>query len=383
MLLTPEGEPSLGRLDDLPRALAVDFPGRGFPSIPSTAGSPDAPFFAALGSGAFGDLTGDGLPEYVAPTGGLRKLLDVIAPAQQGQLPDPDSFVVEGVLAHHQLTAWSPRDGALLPAFPRPMEDMQFIGSPAIADVDGDGVPEAINGSGVYLVHAYRADGTEPPGWPKFTHGWHIGSPTVGDVDGDGRSEVVAVTREGRLYVWDTPAPATEASIPWPGFGRDRRNTKNGASGVSSLAGPVDPLAGLGWALETIAADLEALAASLPQPDATVLARSPAPFLLGLAQDAIGTSDERRTAATLIGIEWGLRLPTWPIPALEPLHARFLAAVRATLEREIAGAACAPGDVPCERRLMMAEFALWAGNNVAATNPREAVRLWSRGIGAF
>jgi hypothetical protein len=36
--------------------------------------------------------------------------------------------------------------------------------------------------------------------------------------------------------VWDTPAPATEAAIPWQSFGRDRRNTRNLASGVSPLA---------------------------------------------------------------------------------------------------------------------------------------------------
>ena len=51
--------------------------------VPATAGSADAPFFGSLGSGAFGDLDGDGLPEYVAPTGGLRKLLIDVA-----RLPD-------------------------------------------------------------------------------------------------------------------------------------------------------------------------------------------------------------------------------------------------------------------------------------------------------
>ncbi len=77
-----DGEPLLGTLQGRPRVLAMDFP-EGFPNVPSSAGSADAPFFGVLGSGAFGDLDGDGLPEYVAPTGGLRKLLDVAAPASQ------------------------------------------------------------------------------------------------------------------------------------------------------------------------------------------------------------------------------------------------------------------------------------------------------------
>jgi hypothetical protein len=383
LLLKPDGTPSLGTLTNLPRVLAVDFPGRGFPVVPATAGSPDAPFFAALGSGAFGDITGDGLPEYVAPTGGLRKLLDVVAPAQQGQLPDADSFVEDGVLAHHQLTAWDPRTGALSPAFPRPMDDMQFIGSPALADVDGDGVAEAINGSGAYLVRAYRSDGAEPEGWPKFTHGWHIGAPTPGDVDGDGMNEVVIISREGKLFVWDTPAPATEAGLPWQGFGRDRRNTKNGQSGVSSLAGDVDPLAGLGWELEQIQSDIAALIDELTPPDSTLLKRSPAPFLIPLALGHVAASNEFGAAKTLSGIEVGLRLPTHPIAGLAPLHQRFTGAVRATLQREIDQTECGAADITCQRNLMKAEFCLWLGDNVIATDPRGATRYWSIGIAVF
>jgi hypothetical protein len=383
LLLKPDGTPSLGSVTNLPRVLAVDFPGRGFPTVPATAGSADAPFFAALGSGAFGDITGDGLPEYVAPTGGLRKLLDIVAPAQQGQLPDADSFVEEGVFANHQLTAWNPRTGALEPAFPRPMEDMQFIGSPALADVDGDGVAEAINGSGAYLVRAYRADGAEPEGWPKFTHGWHIGAPTPGDVDGDGLNEVVIISREGKLFIWDTPAPATEAGVPWQGFGRDRRNTKNGQSGVSALAGPVDPLAGLGWELEQILEDIATLADQLTHPESTLLRGSPAPFLIPQTVAYIDEGRDFDTAKTLPGIEWGLRLPPRPIAGLAPLHARFVAAVRATLVREIAAANCASADVVCRTKVMQANFFLATGDGQLAANPRASVFYWATGIARF
>jgi hypothetical protein len=220
-LYDADGKPLLGEIAGRPRVLAMDFPD-GFPRVPSTAGSADAPFFGSLGSGAFGDLNGDGRPEYVAPTGGLRKLLDVAAPASQ-------------TFSDHQIAAWNPRDGSLLEAFPRAMDDMQFLTSPAIGDVDGDGAPEIVQGSGSYLLHAFREDGTEPPGWPKFTHGWILASPAIGDVDGDGLNEVVAVNREGRLYVWDTEARTRAESIPWQGFGRDRRNTRNLSSGVSPM----------------------------------------------------------------------------------------------------------------------------------------------------
>jgi len=242
MLFDAAGSPLLGRLGGLPRSFAMDFPS-GFPNVPATAGSADAPFIPALGSGAFGDIDGDGSPEYVAPTIGLRKLFDTQGAGRQ-------------VFSDHQVTAWNPLDGSLLPAFPAFMDDMQFISPPAIADMDGDGVPEVVQGSGAYLVRAYRADGSVPPGFPKFTHGWVISTPTAGDVDGDGLIELIVSTREGLLFVWNTGAPATERAIPWQGFGRDRRNTQNLASGVSSLAAPPDPEARARWRVEAWRAEL-------------------------------------------------------------------------------------------------------------------------------
>ena len=44
------------------------------------------------------------------------------------------------------------------------------------------------------------------------------------DVDGDGKAEVVAVTRDGFQYVWNTPARAG-ARGGWPSFRHDARNT--------------------------------------------------------------------------------------------------------------------------------------------------------------
>lgn len=390
LLLRPDGTSSLGVATSPPgqagrrRVLAIDYAGAGFPNIPAPAGSPDAPFFPALGSGAFGDMTGDGLPEYVAPTGGLRKLLDVVAPAQQGQLPAEGEFVEDNVFAQHQLTAWNPRTGAILPAFPRLMEDMQFIGSPAIVDVDGDGIAEAVNGSGAYLVHAYRADGSEPEGFPKFTHGWHIGSPTAGDVDGDGLIEIVATTRTGRMFVWDTPAPATAAALQWSGFGRDRRNTKNTTSGVSNLAPAVDPLAGLGWQLESIRGAIDALLPTLPEPDATLLRGSLTRLLIARTLRWIALSDEFRTSQTLGAIETGLAMTAYPIAGLEPLHEQFLAAVRATLVREIAATSCEPADTRCRNKVRYAQLALDFGDGFAAAgHPNTAVKTWAAGIAKF
>ncbi|MCZ6783958.1 MAG: S8 family serine peptidase, partial [Proteobacteria bacterium] len=85
MVYGPDGSPLLGvDLFGKFNSLAADFPGGGFAvTVPDSVGSADGPFVPALGSGAFGDLDGDGLPEYAAPTVGIRKLIDVAAPGLQ------------------------------------------------------------------------------------------------------------------------------------------------------------------------------------------------------------------------------------------------------------------------------------------------------------
>ncbi|NIO07977.1 MAG: hypothetical protein GTO40_08235 [Deltaproteobacteria bacterium] len=102
--------------------------------------------------------------------------------------------------------------------------------NPAIADIDGDGLPEIIAGSGGYLVRAMDHLAQEPVGWPKFTGHWLAASPAVGDTDGDGLLEVVICSREGKLFVWDTPGPVrvgNRPSVQWQTFHHDQWNTGN------------------------------------------------------------------------------------------------------------------------------------------------------------
>jgi Subtilase family/FG-GAP-like repeat len=124
----------------------------------------------------------------------------------------------------HLVGGWDAASGSWLPSFPIPIEGWQIPTAPAVADVDGDGSAEVLAGSSGNVLHAFHQDGSEPRGWPKDTGGWLLASPAVGDVDGDGKSEVVAVTRDGFLYVWDTPAPKGSRG-GWPSFRHDARNT--------------------------------------------------------------------------------------------------------------------------------------------------------------
>lgn len=178
--------------------------------------------FAVVGTGAAGDVDGDTVLDFTLPSTGGIQLLDNQGPALQGP-------------GDQQLVAWSTETGDVLPAFPRRVEDLQFLSAPSIVDIDGDEIAELLVGSGGYYLHAFSGTGGEPAGWPKFTGGWTIGALAVGDLDGDDLVDVVASTREGRLYAWEQPgtlASTGVARVQWPTFARDRHRTGNVNSGV-------------------------------------------------------------------------------------------------------------------------------------------------------
>ena len=183
--------------------------------------STDTPTFGGLGALTLAEFGGAGQGfQLIGPAAGLGKLIDEQLPARQ--FP-----------ADNHLGAWDIADGAgapsdrqLVAAYPRLINDLQFLAGPALADIDGDGLPEALEGSSLYDVHAVNIDGVEAAGWPKFTNGWMAESPAVGDVDGDGKLEVVASTREGRLFVWKTSGDEC-GFVPWRRWHHDEWGTGN------------------------------------------------------------------------------------------------------------------------------------------------------------
>ncbi len=175
-----------------------------------------------INSGSWGDLNQDGVPDYMVGSTGFEYANGLI---DDGIRYDHD----------HLLSAWTgvlddssglPKNEFLL-GFPQIMEDLQFFLNPGVADINGDGQPEVINGSAGHLVHAFNARGEEPIGWPKQTGQWILGSPAIGDADGDGYLEVWTGTRSGFLYAWTTTSLASEAYRGWVGFRHDPANTGN------------------------------------------------------------------------------------------------------------------------------------------------------------
>jgi hypothetical protein len=179
-------------------------------------------FLGGTGSPAAVDSDGDGVPEIFAPLLPFRMLtlrakpgvpLDV--PLALGGWPLVPAFAFDAPA----------QDGArerpptvpMLSGWPRRMEDLMLLARPHAVDVDGDGRDEVLMGSGGYLLHAFRADGEDAVGFPKFTGGWVFSAPASGDLDADGVPEIVSVTREGYLFAWRSrrvPPPVAERRRP-------------------------------------------------------------------------------------------------------------------------------------------------------------------------
>jgi MYXO-CTERM domain-containing protein len=133
----------------------------------------------------------------------------------------------------HSVSAWVADNGYFLDGFPHRVWDYQFFMNYAVADIDGDGMWNVLSGDGGYFVYAPDPDGVEAPGFPKYTSQWHIATPAVGDIDGDEKIDVIANTREGWLWAWNTeghvggPEGRDLPAIQWKGFQHDDRNTAN------------------------------------------------------------------------------------------------------------------------------------------------------------
>jgi hypothetical protein len=207
-LLTSEGASCYGKSGPNDNALATDF-GAG-------AVAYDHPAIAAVGHPAFGRLDPAGNPAFLAPTAGLLRALDATINEYQG--------------GQDMVGAWDPATSEFRTGFPSPVDDLQFLTGPSVADVNGVPGEEAIAGTASMDLNALSGAGTPGAlGWPKFTADWMVANPAIGsfgqdETDAASRQTVIAATRAGDVFAYETAAPACSPAS-WPRFHHDNANS--------------------------------------------------------------------------------------------------------------------------------------------------------------
>lgn len=98
-------------------------------------------------------------------------------------------------------------------------------GSPIIGDIDGDGSPDILHGIGggnesaPYNLYAYHSDGSPIDGFPITLTGPLMASVTITDIDNDMDVDIVYGGWDFQVHVWDMPFAYDRKNVPWPTFG--------------------------------------------------------------------------------------------------------------------------------------------------------------------
>ncbi len=175
------------------------------------ANTPDAPVGFTT-SGAFGRFGSSNQLVYAQPMVGSASVATALL------LPGSGTPII------NYMAAYDAAGGSPVSGFPSAAQGLDFLGAPVVADVSGDGKPDLIQGGDSSALHAFDSTGAQVPGFPKFMSGWILYAPSVGDLLGNGHNDVVALTREGYLYAWQTPGKP-DANNEWWAGRHDEHNT--------------------------------------------------------------------------------------------------------------------------------------------------------------
>ncbi|UWR24445.1 DUF4214 domain-containing protein [Sulfitobacter sp. S190] len=145
------------------------------------------------------DLNGDGLFEIVVPAD-ITNNDAAGLPDQGGILHVLDSY------GQAIVTGWNEQVADTKEAdFRGKFESQSLWSSPQIVDLDRDGTPEIVQGTGNFFqddrgqyIKVWNADGSLR--FQFDTDGRVLASPLIADLDGNGTAEIVVATLEGHVY---------------------------------------------------------------------------------------------------------------------------------------------------------------------------------------
>ena len=160
---------------------------------------------------AVGQLDGDLYPEIVAP-----------AWANVGTEEDKQ----------YEIFAWNSEDGSVLPGWPVVALDFCWA-TPALGDLDHDGLDEVVVPAADGNLYVFRSDGTElidgdgdPLTTGIFTYlgaKWTYGSPAIVDIDDDHELEILVPSRSDSIHCYNPDGSPVDG---WPvALGGDARTS--------------------------------------------------------------------------------------------------------------------------------------------------------------
>ena len=178
---------------------------------------------------AFYDLNGDGMDEIIVSSNDLKLYVlhsnstlywsHLLTQSAIEYMSSPDvgdvdgdgdvEIVTGGGYKNRAVSVWH-QDGTFkyLQALPYNLQS-----SPTLFDIDSDGKKEIVIGCENNNTYVLNENGANEAGWPKTAGGNIYSKPAVGNITSDGSPEIVVSSTDGKVYAWDKDGNALAG---WP-----------------------------------------------------------------------------------------------------------------------------------------------------------------------